>query len=148
MEAAVFYSLIPQKIYQFKAENSETKPNPLCLGNISKKFTANNVRKKNNIDTSNIINIHKYLMKKTWYKIMLGIIKKMFIVLWTSMINASNHAKCVFLSNQKWKIHPTLFNLHSNEYGQELHYYPFVVTLFGWVGSCNTINNLQSMCSK
>ena len=26
------------------------------------------------IDTSNIINIHKYLMKKTWYKIMFGII--------------------------------------------------------------------------
>ena len=46
MEAAVFYSLIPQKICQFKAENSETIPNPLCLRNISTKFTANNVRKK------------------------------------------------------------------------------------------------------
>ena len=27
-------------------------------------------------DTSNIIDIHKYLMKKTWYKIMFGLIKK------------------------------------------------------------------------
>ena len=32
---------------------------------------------------------------------MLGVIKKMLIVLLTSIVNASNHTKCVFLSNQK-----------------------------------------------
>ena len=66
------------KIYQFKANISETKPYPLCLGNISKDFTANNMKKTELngyvydfsvdyvIGTSNIIiiNIHKYLMKK------------------------------------------------------------------------------------
>ena len=35
---------------------------------------------------------------------MLGIIKKMFIVLLTSIVNASNHTKCVSLSNQKFEI--------------------------------------------
>ena len=65
------------KIYQFKAKNSEIEKYPLCLGNISKDFTANNMKKTglngyvykfsvdyNIIDTSNIINILKYLMKK------------------------------------------------------------------------------------
>ena len=68
-------------IYQFKAKNSEMKPYPLCLGNISIDFTSNIVKKKKkkktvligyvyyfsvdyNIDTNNIINIFKYLMKK------------------------------------------------------------------------------------
>ena len=57
------------------------KPYPLCLGNISIDFTYNIVKKKKkkktglngyvydfsvdyNIDTNNIINIFKYLMKK------------------------------------------------------------------------------------
>ena len=34
------------KIYQFKAKDSEIKPYPLCLGNISKYFTANNTKKQ------------------------------------------------------------------------------------------------------
>ena len=45
---------------------------------------------------------------------MFGIIKRMFIVLLTSIINASNHTKYVLLSNQKCEIQPTLVNLHPN----------------------------------
>ena len=48
MEATV-YEKYYAKIYQFKAKNSEIKPHPLCLGNISKDFTANNMKKKNRI---------------------------------------------------------------------------------------------------
>ena len=33
------------KIYQFKAKDSEIKKYPLCLGNVSKNFTANNMKK-------------------------------------------------------------------------------------------------------
>ena len=33
------------KIYQFEAKDSEIKKYPLCLGNISKEFTANNMKK-------------------------------------------------------------------------------------------------------
>ena len=39
---------------------------------------------------------------------------------------------------------PTLINLHSNEYIQEFHYYPFVVKLDRCVGSCNNINDFSS----
>ena len=42
------------------------------------------------------------------------------------------------LSNQKYKIQSTLFNLHPNEYNQELHYYPFAVKLDRCAGNFNT----------
>ena len=105
-------------------------------GNISKDFTAINMEKAtglsgyvyqfsanyNIIDTGNIINIYKCLMKKTWYKIMFRIIKKMFIKLLTGPVSSPNYAKCVSLSNQKCEIQLTFINLHPNEYSQEFHY--------------------------
>ena len=36
----------------------------------------------------------------------------------------------------------TIINLHSNEYIQELHYYPFTVNLDRFTGSFNTFNYL------
>ena len=33
------------KMYQYKAKDLEIKPYPLCLGNISKHFTLNNLKK-------------------------------------------------------------------------------------------------------
>ena len=77
MEATVF--LIMQKKYiNSKQKTLEIKPYLLCLGNIKNNFTVNKMKKKtglngyvfylsidyNIIDVSNIINIHKYLMKK------------------------------------------------------------------------------------
>ena len=38
-----------------------------------------------------------------------------------SIVNASNHTKCISLSNQKFMTQPTLINLHPNEYSQEFH---------------------------
>ena len=40
----------------------------------------------------------------------------MFIVLLTSLVNASRHTKCVSLRNQKCDIQNTIINVHSNEY--------------------------------
>ena len=64
------------KIYQFKAKTSEIKDYALCLGNISKDFIINNVKKTglggvvklfsvdfNPINTNNILDIYKYLIK-------------------------------------------------------------------------------------
>ena len=39
--------------------------------------------------------------------------------------------------------HPTLINLHPNEYSQELQYYPFVVKLDRCLGSCKALNDLS-----
>ena len=51
----------------------------------------------------------------------------MFIILLSSMVNASNHIKYVLLSYQKCMIQPNLINLNPNEYSQEFHYYSFSV---------------------
>ena len=85
------------------------------LGGVVKLFSVD----FNPIDTNNILDIHKYLMERTWYKIMFGLIKKIFIGLLTGLVNGSNHTKWISLSNQKCMIQPTLINLHPNEYGQK-----------------------------
>ena len=66
------------KVYQFKAKNSEIKDYALYLGNISKDFTINNLKKTRSkgvvkifsvnfkpIDTKDILDINRYLMKRT-----------------------------------------------------------------------------------
>ena len=63
------------------------------MDNISKGFTIRNMKKKtglkgnvksfsvdlNHIDTNDILDIHKYLVKGKLYKIMFALIKKMFM---------------------------------------------------------------------
>ena len=49
---------------------------------------------------------------------MFGLIKKRFIRLLTSIVNTSNHTKCISLSKQKCGIQSNLINLHLNEYSQ------------------------------
>ena len=65
------------EIYKFKANDSEIVPTPLCLGNISKDWSADNMKDTglngyvndfsvdyDATDGDDIKNIHKYLMKK------------------------------------------------------------------------------------
>ena len=72
------------------------------------------------------------------------ILKKIFIVLLSNIVNGSNHAKCVSLSNPKCMTQPTLINLHPSECSQEFHYYPLAVKLDRCVRSCNTLNDLYN----
>ena len=76
---------------------------------------------------------------------MFGLIKKIYIGLLTDIVSASNHTKCMSLSNQKCMIQPTLINLHPIEYSQEFHYYSFAVKLDRFVGSGNSLHDL---CNK
>ena len=65
------------EIIKFKAKDSEIVPSPLCLGNISKDWSINNLKKTgftgyvydfsvdyNVSDVDDIKDIHQYLMKK------------------------------------------------------------------------------------
>ena len=61
------------EVHKFKAKDSEIVAAPLCLGNISKEFFVNNVKKTVlnryvydlSVDYDAIaVDIHKYLMKK------------------------------------------------------------------------------------
>ena len=82
-------------------------------------------------------------MKKHSIKKMLGLIKTFFMGLLFSIVNVTNHTKCVFLSNQKYMVQPTHINLHPNEYSQEFQYYPFAVKLDRCVGSCNILQPVE-----
>ena len=65
------------EIHKFLAKDSMIVPNNLCLGNVSKDFSASNMKKTgfngyiydfsvdyDSIDVDDILDIHKYLMKK------------------------------------------------------------------------------------
>ena len=65
------------EIYKFKAKDSEIVATPLCLGNISKDWSADHMKKTgfngyvydfsvyyDATDVDDIVEIHKYLMKK------------------------------------------------------------------------------------
>ena len=58
---------------------------------------------------------------------MFGLIYKVFVGLLTSLVNGSNHTKCISRSNQNCITQPTLIKLHPNECSQEFHYYPLQV---------------------
>ena len=75
---------------------------------------------------------------------MFGLITKTFIVLLTGIVIASNHTKCILLTNQKCMIQPTIINLRPDEYRKVFHNYPFEIKLNRWVGSCNTLNELSN----
>ena len=45
---------------------------------------------------------------------MLGLIKKIFYGILTGLVDGSNHTKCISLSNQKYKIQPTLIYILMN----------------------------------
>ena len=66
-----------KEIHKFKAKDSEIVATPLCLGNISKDWSVNNMKKTelnnyvydfsvgyNAIAVDDILEIHNYLMKK------------------------------------------------------------------------------------
>ena len=65
------------EIYKFKVKDSEIVASQLCLGNISKDWSTDNIKKTgfsgyvydfsvryDATDVDDILNIHKYLMKK------------------------------------------------------------------------------------
>ena len=65
------------EIYKFKARDSETNASPLCLGNVSKDFSVDNMKNTglygyvygfsidyDSIDVDDILDVHKYLMVK------------------------------------------------------------------------------------
>ena len=75
---------------------------------------------------------------------MSGLIKKIFIRLLSSIVNAFNQTKCVLLSNQKYEIQFTHVNLHSNEYNQKFHYYPFLMKIDSCIEICDTLIDLSN----
>ena len=111
------------EIYKFKAKDSEIVASPLCLGNISKDWSVDNLKKTgfngyvydfsvdyNSIAIDNISNIHKQLMKKndTVSMKVFGFVKKVFFVGLTilSSFTNTNSLSCISMNNQECKTKP------------------------------------------
>ena len=76
-EANSYFFVNGTEIYRFKAKDSEIVAVPLCLGNISKDWSVDNMKKTgfngyvydlsidyDATDVDDIVDIHEYLMKK------------------------------------------------------------------------------------
>ena len=85
--------VIGKEIHKFKAKGSEIVATPLCLGNISKDWWVDNIKKTGLngyvygfsvdyavITVDDILDIHNYLMKKKWHSISkcAGLLKSVF----------------------------------------------------------------------
>ena len=79
------------EIYKFKAKDSEIVATPLCLGHISKDWLVDNMKQTglpgyvydfsvyyDAIAVADILDIHKYLMRKNNMKKCLDLLKKYF----------------------------------------------------------------------
>ena len=99
----------------------------------------------NTIDVSDVADIHKYLMKKT-YKWMFKIYSKQ---MFTSLIRFSgssaniakvpDHRKCISLNNEPFLPRPILIELNP----KKLYYHPFPVSLYTGNGNFNTLDDLS-----
>ena len=58
----------------------------------------------------------------------MGLLLRKYLLAY-SIVNASNHTKCVSLRNLQCMTQATLINLHPNQYTQGLSYYPLAVNL-------------------
>ena len=76
-EANSYFFVNGTEIHKFTAKDYEIVPNSSCLGNVSKYFSASNMKKTgfngyiydfsvdyDSINVDDILDIHKYLMKK------------------------------------------------------------------------------------
>ena len=119
-----------REIYKFKAKDSGIVATPLCLGNISKGWTVDNMKKTwlngyiydfsadyDAIAIDGILDIYKYLMKKNnMIQKMFRFIEKVFVV--SMSIFGCNALKFVSMNNQDCKVRPeiiklTIMKLHS-----------------------------------
>ena len=82
-------------MYQFKVKDSEIKSYSLYLGNIAEDFTIDNIRKTglkgsvqvfhvdyNAVDAGDILDIHRYSVTETLYKIMFRFIKNVYWIIY------------------------------------------------------------------
>ena len=141
------------EIIKFKVKGSEIRVYSLCLGNISKDWLKDNMKKTgfhgyiydfgtdyNAIAVCDIIEIHKYLMKTKWYYIKMFIfIKQIFIstLIFFASLSSVNPLECISMKNQEYKVRPEIVNVNSND----PIFYPFSINTNRCSGNCNNISD-------
>ena len=142
------------EIHKFKAKYSEIMITLLCLGNISKEISADNMKKirlngyvydfsvdYDAIAVDDILDIYKYLIEKNnIISKCLDLLKYIFFTAMTffsfNVLNV-NSLECVLMNNQKCKIRSEIINVNTNE----PIFYPNSITINKCKDSCNTIDD-------
>ena len=110
------------EIHKFKAKDSETLATPLCLGNISKEFSEDNMKKTGLYGYVYDFSVdYDAIVVTEWDSIKcLNIFKKMFVVAMTPF--SCNALECVLMNNQECKIRPQVVNINSGNPFLSLQY--------------------------
>ena len=141
------------EIHKFTAKGSMIVPDNLCLRNVSKDYSASNMKKTgfngyiydfsvdyNTIDVNDIKNIRMYLMKKEQHCIKLfRFVKQIFVstMMFFSSLSCVNSLECVSMNNQECKVRPEIININSND----PILYPFSVKTNKCSDNCNNISD-------
>ena len=92
------------------------------------------------IAIDDILDIHKYVMKKMRLYKMLIFVKEIFVsamMFFSCNLSNVNSLKFVSMSNKEYKIRPWKLNINSNE----LSFYPDNIKINKCSGNCNNIND-------
>ena len=146
------------EIYKFKANDSEIVATPLCLGNTSKDWSTDNMKRTcfngyiydfrvdyDATDVDDFKDCHKYLMKQNKMVKMkiFRFVKKIFFIgvtILSNFRNASCSLNCISVKNQECKTRPQVINVNSNN----PMFYPFCIKISKCSGNCNNINDLYA----
>ena len=122
-----------KEVHKFQAKDFETVATPLCLGNVSKDWSADKMKKTglngytydfsvdcDAIAATDISDIHKYLMKKKKKKSykLLRFVTQIFIsakMFFSCNVLNVNSLDCVSMNNQERKVRPELINVDSDK---------------------------------
>ena len=140
------------EIIKFKAKDSEIVATLLWLGNISKDWSVDSMKRtgftvyvyeisvdEEATDVDDIKDIHKYLIKKRniVYMRIFSFIKKVFVLGLTFLSSITNTLECISMKNQECKVIPEIININSNN----PIFHPFSVKINKCSGNCNYIND-------
>ena len=139
------------EIYKFKAKDSEIVATPLCIGNISKDWSVDSMKKTgfngyvhdfsvnyDAIAVVDIADIHNYLMKKMAvfrFGFRFRFVKKCFFtaLAFFSTLTNVNSLSCISMNSQECKVRPQIVNVD----GDEPVFFPFSIKTSKCSGSCN-----------
>ena len=125
-------------------------PYPLCLSGLSKDFEIGYMRASGLIEyvydfsvdygaiaVDDILDIHKYLMKKMVLHIQMLNKLVITVVTFFNLFLSTNSLECISMNNQEYRARPKMININANE----LMFYPYSIKINKCSGSCNNINN-------
>ena len=147
-----------KEIHKFKLKDSDIIATPLCLQNVSKDWSVDNMKKTglngyvydfsvdyDAIAVDDILDIRNYVMKKNDIAKCLGLLKSNFSqdYVFLMTLTSVNSLSCILINNQECRLRPQTVNVT----GYDPVFLPYSVKASKCSCSCNNIKNpLAKLC--